>query len=140
MKPRKECINGDKCPFLKKPGGCNFWHHPDKVKLARNLRKKIKKKERTQSAIAKSAIANLVTANLVTTQPVTNQVIIRPLWRSFHRGCDDCSHKGCSKCHYRTVCGQEIITAPCRLPREIACRTCGAIGDADNLYCLKCGY
>ena len=154
---KRKCLNGDKCPFLKRPGGCHFWHPLHELKLGRNQRKRIKKRQQTLKKTSLEKIARQAPAQPVAVQPVAVQpvavqpvaaqpqtqvvqVVVRPLWRTFHRGCDDCSHEGCSKCHYRTVCGQEIVTAPSRLPREIACRNCGALGDADDLYCLKCGY
>lgn len=158
---KTKCLNGDECLFLKRPGGCHFWHSLRERKLGRNQRKRIKKRQQTlkkaqkavtQTISAQPVAAQPVPAQLVAAQPVAAQpvaaqpqsqviqVVVRPLWRTFHRGCDDCSHEGCSKCHYRTVCGQEIVTAPSRLPREIACRRCGAVGDSDDLYCLKCGY
>ena len=133
---RDKCPYGEKCRYLKKTGGCRKWHPLHERKFGRNQRKKIKKRRKTLNKAQKKV------TEPVAAQPQTQvvQVVVRPLWRTFHRGCDDCSHEGCSKCHYRTVCGQEIVTAPSRLPREIACRRCGAVGDSDDLYCLKCGY
>lgn len=142
---RDKCPYGEKCRYLKKTGGCRKWHPLHERKLGRNQRKRIKKKRKLNvHKVQKTVIQPAVSAQPVAAQPQTQvvQVVVRPLWRTFHRGCDDCSHEGCSKCHYRTVCGKEIITAPgaSRLPREIACRRCGAVGDSDDLYCLKCGY
>ena len=67
-------------------------------------------------------------------------VIERKRWRTVWRGCERCGHKGCAECRCNVQCGVERVTVPTRLPREIACRVCGAVGDADDPYCKKCGH
>ena len=152
---RQNCKNGKDCPYLKLPGGCKFRHTHKEFQYGRKMRKKIKKrKKNTQQLNAKniSEIQEKVVEQQENTEQLNakniseiqentaQQVLVRPQWITMHKGCSKCSQNGCNQCYYR-IRKDEIVTAPtqCRLPREIACRICGAIGDADHTYCLKCG-
>ena len=130
---RQNCKNGKDCPYLKLPGGCKFRHTHKEFQYGRKMRKKIKKRKKNTQQLNAKNISEIQ-------ENIAQQVLVRPQWITMHKGCSKCSQNGCNQCYYR-IRKDEIITAPtqCRLPREIACRICGAIGDADHTYCLKCG-
>lgn len=142
MKQQKRpiCKNGKDCRYLTLPGGCRFLHTHNEIQNGRKLRKKIKKKQKFREILIQKNIEEKQEKILEPQKYATQQVLISPHWITMHKGCSKCSQNGCNKCYYR-IRKDKIITAPsqCRLPREISCRICGAIGVYDDPYCLKCG-
>lgn len=145
----KTCKHGDSCPYLTLPGGCKF-KHPKKV--VAKARKKRNKKQKAQRAAQERKAEQPQAEQPQAEQPraaqrpqaeqpqAAQQVVVSHTWITMHKGCVDCSHEGCNKCYYR-IRKKQYVTAPsqCRLPCEIACRICGAVGDAADPFCLKCG-
>ena len=142
MKKQKQpiCKNGKDCRYLTLPGGCRFFHIHKEIQYGRKLRKKIKKTQKFREILIQKNIQEKQEKATEPSEQVTEQVLVRPLWITMHKGCTKCSYNGCNKCYYR-IRKNEIITAPrqCKLPRDISCRICGAVGDSDDPYCLRCG-
>ena len=106
------CKNGKNCSYLKR-GKCNFYHSPEERKnvLCRRMENKNRKREGFKKYI----------------------------FRTYHKGCEECEFTGCKKCFYRKICGISPMPKPTTCLNDYKCYVCGKVRDEYYQLCEACG-